>query len=171
MNKELWLLRHGKSDRDTDVEDLLRPLTKRGKNAARDMGVWMRQQQLIPDLILSSPANRALSTATLAASSLGIKTSAIRQDPRLYFQGIEQIKAVLGEIPLQYRHILLVGHNPDWEDLLLDLAGSVDMPEDGKLMPTAALARLAMPNDWRKLPPSCARLLSITRARQLPDLL
>lgn len=170
MNKELWLLRHGKSDRHTDVDDVLRPLTKRGKNAALKMGRWMHRQHLIPDLILSSPANRALTTAALAAEGLCIKATAIRQDRRLYFQGLTQIKTVLAEIPLQYRHILLVGHNPDWEDLLLDLAGPITTPENGKLMPTAALARLSMPDDWRELNPNCGKLLALTLAKQLPDL-
>jgi len=169
MNKELWLLRHGKSDRDVIMDDFDRPLKKRGKQDARRMGNWMKQQQLIPDVIVCSPANRAMATAKLAAAELGIEAATIRQDQRLYFQGIEQLKAVSADYLTQHRRILLVGHNPDLEDLTLDLTGPAAMTEATKLLPTAALARLLLTNDHHNLKSGCAQLLSITRVKDLSE--
>ena len=64
---------------------------------------------------------------------------------------------------------MLTGHNPGVEVLLDWLTGGVvPVPEDGKLMPTATLAVLQMPDDWRTLQAGCARLDSITRPGTLP---
>jgi phosphohistidine phosphatase len=66
--------------------------------------------------------------------------------------------------------VLLVGHNPGFADLLALLVpqDELEVPKDGKLMPTATLARLAMPDDWSRLGAGNARLLSLTRPRSLP---
>jgi phosphohistidine phosphatase len=64
---------------------------------------------------------------------------------------------------------MLVGHNPGLEELLVWLAGEVvPVPEDGKLLPTATLARLRMPADWQVLTAGCARLDTVTRSTSLP---
>jgi len=64
--------------------------------------------------------------------------------------------------------VMLVGHNPGLEQLLLHLAGeTVTRPADGKLLTTTALAWLAMPGDWHDLPRGSATLLSLTRPRDL----
>ncbi|MGZ8225664.1 MAG: SixA phosphatase family protein [Methylococcaceae bacterium] len=169
MKRELWLLRHGKSNRDVVMDDVDRPLKKRGKRAARLMGEWLKQRQLMPDKVLSSPANRAYSTAKIVCEAIGIDNHAIQQEVRLYFQGFEQIKRVLTENAGQSRHILLVGHNPDLEDLLIDLVGKANVPVADKLLPTAAFARIAMPDDWSNLETGCAQLLSITYAKSLSE--
>lgn len=67
MPRELLLLRHGKSDWDTDTDDFNRPLKDRGKRGAQRVGVWLLRQGLLPDLVIASPAERALVTAENAA--------------------------------------------------------------------------------------------------------
>lgn len=168
MSRELWLLRHGKSDREAQVIDFERPLRKRGKLAAQRVGTWMKQQHLVPDVVLSSPAKRAYDTAKIVCAALGIDESAVHQDKRLYFQGVDLLKTVLSECPEQSGRVLLVGHNPDFEDMLFDLVGALSLPDTDKLLPTAALARLTMPGDWRRLTAGCAQLVSITYAKSLP---
>ena len=169
MSRELWLLRHGKSDREVEMIDFDRPLKKRGKKAAERVGRWMKQQTYIPDVIISSPAKRAFDTATLAYRAIGGDERYIRQDKRLYFQGIGVLKIVLAECASECQKVLLVGHNPDFEALLIYLVGINNMPNEDKLFPTATLARLAMPDNWHKLDKGCAKLLSITYAKTLPD--
>jgi len=71
MSRELLLLRHGKSDWNSGVTDFRRPLKDRGKRGAQRMGTWLWQQDLRPDLILSSPAERALTTAHKCCKSMG----------------------------------------------------------------------------------------------------
>jgi phosphohistidine phosphatase len=169
MSRELWLLRHGKSDRNTSIDDFDRPLNKRGKRAARRMGNWLQQQRLIPDGMISSPAKRALATAKIVHEALAVEALEIAEDKRLYQEGFERLKAVLAECPADARRVLLVGHNPDLEDLLINLAGADNLPDVDKLIPTTALVRLVMPDDWSRLDAGCARLLSITSPKSLPD--
>jgi phosphohistidine phosphatase len=170
MSRELWLLRHGKSDRDhLAMDDFDRPLKKRGKLAARRIGAWLQHQNLIPDRLISSPAKRAITTAKLVHSAIDVETLAIKQDRRLYQEGFEHLKTVLSECPSGAKRVLLVGHNPELEDLLIYLAGAANLPDTDKLLPTAALARLIMPDDWSHLGAGCAKLLSITCAKYLPE--
>jgi phosphohistidine phosphatase len=168
MNRELWLLRHAKSDWRLNNDDFERPLNKRGKRAARQMGAWMRQHQLVPDFVVSSPASRACETAEMICAALGLATQAIHRDKRLYEQGLAGLKAALAGCPVQAERILLIGHNPALEALLIDLAGNAAMPDTDKLLPTAALARLIIFCEWHRLKAGCGELLSITHARNLP---
>ena len=63
--------------------------------------------------------------------------------------------------------VILIGHNPGLEDLLRFLLGDeVETPADGKLLPTATVARLEMPKDWEKLTAGCARLLELRRPQR-----
>lgn len=168
MNRLLMLMRHGKSDWNVEADDYDRPLKKRGKRAAERMGVWLVQQDLIPDHIISSPAERAADTATRVAKALGLKRHSIYFDARIYEAGTEELLATLADSPAQSQRALLIGHNPGLELLLQYLhGGRIDYPEDGKLMPTAALAVLAMPEDWSRLEAGAARLQSIIRASSL----
>jgi len=169
MTRELLLLRHGKSDWGTDVDDYHRPLKDRGKRGAQRVGVWLAQQGQVPDHIVSSPAERALVTAQKTCKVMGNGDQGIQQDIRIYAAGIEELLAVLSDCPQDAGRVMLVGHNPGLEELLVWLAGeTIPLPEDGKLLPTATLARLQMPADWRALVAGCARLDSITRPETLP---
>ena len=170
MTRELLLLRHGKSDWSTGVDDYHRPLVDRGKRGAQRIGVWLAQQRLIPDLIVSSPAERALVTAQKACKAMGSGDAGILQDRRIYMAGVDELLEVLGDCPQDAARVMLVGHNPGLEDVLVWLASpGVPVPEDGKLLPTATLARLQMPADWQTLVAGCARLESITRPGTLPE--
>jgi phosphohistidine phosphatase len=169
MTRELLLFRHGKSDWGAGVDDYHRPLMDRGKRGAQRVGVWLAQQGMIPDLIVASPAERALVTAQKACKAMGNGDAGIQQDRRIYMAGVDELLAVLADCPQDAGRVMLVGHNPGLEDLLAWLASpAVPVPEDGKLLPTATLARLQMPADWRVLVAGCARLESITRPGTLP---
>jgi len=166
--RELWLLRHGKSDREVACADVDRPLKPRGRRAAQRLGEWLNEHRSRPDLIITSPARRALNTAQLVSDALGLHDQPT-QEPRLYFQGIDAIKHVLAECPTTTKRILLVGHNPDFEELLTDLIGEDNLPDAEKLLPTAALARLEMPDEWNELKTDCAKLIDILYPKTLPE--
>jgi phosphohistidine phosphatase len=169
MTRELLLLRHGKSDWSTGVDDYHRPLKDRGKRDAQRIGVWLAQQKMIPDLIVTSSAERALVTAQKACKAMGDGDQGIRSDKRIYAAGLDELIEVLGDCPQDAGRVMLVGHNPGLEGLLDWLAcEAVPVPDDGKLLPTATLARLQMPADWQVLTAGCARLDSITRPGTLP---
>jgi phosphohistidine phosphatase len=170
MSRELLLLRHGKSEWPDGIDDFYRPIADRGKRGAQRMAVWLQRNDLMPDLIISSPAERALVTAEKTCKAMGMGAGAIIQDKRLYLGELDELLAVLADCPKKPRRTLMVGHNPGLEELLLYLAGSSNnLPADGKLLPTATLARLAMPGKWKRLPSNCARLESITRPDTLPE--
>lgn len=170
MTRELLILRHGKSDWSTGDEDYYRPLKERGLRNAGQVGSWLARQGTLPDLVVTSPATRALTTARLACDAMGNGSLAIREDRRIYAGGVRDLLEVLGACPQEARRVLLVGHNPGLEDLLRWLAGAdIPVPGDGKLLPTAALARLSMPDDWTQLPSACARLDGVTRPAALPE--
>lgn len=171
MTRELLLLRHGKSDWRVDTDDYHRPLKKRGKKGAQQIGNWLIQQQRLPDYILSSPATRAMDTTRRCCRAMQRQPEQIHPAPSIYLADVATLLAVLSEVPVEAQRVLLTGHNPGLEELLLYLAQPpVPIPGDGKLLPTATLARLQMPDDWRHLQPGCARLLQIQRAGELaPD--
>lgn len=167
MGRELLLLRHGKSDRHVESADIDRPLKKRGRRGAKRIGLWLWEEGLIPDLVLSSSAERAKATAYLVCENLSIKKEDIQLDRRLYGKGVDSLRTVLADSPQDARRVLLIGHNPELEALLVELVGLVNLPQAEKLMPTATLARLEMPDDWTHLEAGCAKLLSITIAKTL----
>jgi phosphohistidine phosphatase len=169
MKRELLLLRHGKSDWGAGVDDYHRPLKDRGKRGAQRIGVWLAQQKLVPDLIIASPAERALVTARKTCKAMGNGDQGIHRDKRIYAAGLDELLEVLGDCPQDAGRVMLVGHNPGLEELLDWLTSeAVPVPDDGKLLPTATLARLQMPADWQELTAGCARLDSITRHGTLP---
>ena len=164
MTRELLLLRHGKSDWSAGTDDFYRPLKKRGKRGARLIAEWLTQQGLVPDHIISSSATRAVDTAHRVRKALNLLTPGICTDERIYGAAREQLLDVLTGCPPQANRVLLVGHNPGLEDLLLYLVPTPPMiPANGKLLPTAALAQLLMPDEWQSITGGSARLLNLTR--------
>ncbi len=170
MHIELLLMRHGKSDWSRAVDDFRRPLKKRGRRGAQRIGAWLRQQGLLPDHVVSSPAERASATARLTCEAVGLPVERIVYDERIYEAGINALLQVLADTPAKTERVLLVGHNPGLENLLIYLADQpVVLPDDANLMPTATLARFRLAGDWQSLDAGAGRLLSITRGRNLPD--
>lgn len=168
MTKELLILRHGKSDWSTNDNDFERPLKKRGKRESQRLGLWMLQQQLVPDFILTSPAVRAVSTAKKVCKSMGIPTSYIHNDSRIYGANSDTLKKIIQQLPKQVHRVLMIGHNPGLEDLVLKLANkTIAMPEDYNLLPTATLAHFKLKNDFSELVNHSAILQNITSASSL----
>lgn len=169
MARELLLLRHGKSDWNQDTDDFHRPLKDRGKRGAQRMGVWLQQQGLVPDYIISSTAVRAIETARKLCKAMGLDIEQIKQERRIYATDGSSLLRILQECPKKAQRVMMVGHNPGLEDLLIQLSKKkIPLPSDGNLLPTATLAHLKLPGEWKKLSPGCATLESITRPKSLP---
>jgi phosphohistidine phosphatase len=169
MSRELLVLRHGKSDWSTDAaSDFERPLAERGRKAVKRMGRWLREQQLLPDYVVSSPAKRAKQTVLRACKFAGIPKTLIVWDEDIYEADVPDLLQVLAQCPQDKKRVMIVGHNPGFEDLVAYLGGDrIEIPPNGKLMPTAALARLELPDRWKALEHGRALSLSITRVRDL----
>lgn len=136
--KTLYLVRHAKSSRDDfTVPDRQRPLETRGERDAAKMGRRLLQRHGKPDLIVSSPALRALATAKLMAEGLDYKLKHLVIDERLYAAAMETLIAVIEEIDDKLESVMLVGHNPGFTDLAHHFSSDISH------MPTCAVAVLA----------------------------
>ena len=169
MSRELLLLRHAKSNwKIKTPRDFDRPLADRGLRDAPRMGAWLYREGVLPGLIMSSPAVRARETALKVCKALDLKKKSIRWEPRLYEADLPTLLEILAGLDADQKSVLLVGHNPGLESLLRFLVGNdLEEPEDGKLLPTAALARLEMPTDWSVLEFGRANLIRLVRPKQL----
>jgi phosphohistidine phosphatase len=166
--RRLVVLRHAKSARPSDVPDHDRPLAPRGRRDAPAAGRALAAADCLPDLALCSTAVRARQTWELAAAQWGTPPP-VRHDPRLYAADAPGLLAVVRETPPQVGTLLLVGHNPGLEDLVLDLAGDGldDTIERVRAkFPTSALAVLSWRGTgWPELAPGAALLTWVTVPR------
>jgi phosphohistidine phosphatase len=170
MSRHLLILRHAKSAWDSETAtDFERPLAKRGQRDAPRMGQWLSQQDLIPDYVVSSPALRAKQTTLKVCEATKIDATRLHWDNRIYEASPGTLLQVLANCPESAPVVLLVGHNPGLELLLRYLCDDIPFPADGKLLPTATLAHVAMPDDWIQLDPRVGRLRSLIRPRSLVD--
>lgn len=162
--RQLLLLRHAKSDWSHATADFDRPLNRRGTGDASRIGLWMHQQQLTPDLVIASPAQRAKETTLLVTQELGIHETALQWEPRVYEASVETLLDLVRSIPNTASRTLLVGHNPGIESLLHYLVGG-DIPTTprGKGITTASLAQLEIPDTVEKIQHHCAQLQQLIR--------
>ena len=168
MSRQLFILRHGKSDWNYAASDFDRPLKKRGKQDAKNLGAWLLQQNQLPDYIVCSPAKRARQTAEKLCDQIGFSTQLLEYDQQIYAAELEDLLSVLSNCPDDAERIMLVGHNPGLEELLEYLHnGTLEIAADGKLLPTSTLALLTIPVSWDSLSCNCAILSSIIRPETL----
>ena len=133
--KTLFLVRHAKSSRDEPaLQDKDRPLNDRGKRDAPKMGKRLAKREVTPDLILSSPARRALKTAQIIAKKLDYKRSDIVVEERLYATGADDLLRVIHKVGAKRKSIMLVGHNPELTVLAHRLSSKITH------LPTCAVA-------------------------------
>ena len=111
--KKLYLVRHAKSSWKHDgVLDMDRPLKGRGIRDAYNSAQWLTEEDDLPQLILSSPATRALHTALIFAKGIGYPITDIRLVEELYEADIDDLNEVVTNLDDQYQVVMLFGHNP-----------------------------------------------------------
>jgi phosphohistidine phosphatase len=124
--KSLILVRHAKSSRDDPtLADRERPLNKRGLHDAPAMGKRLASRHGKLDLIRSSPALRALTTAQLIADEIDYKRENIVVDERLYASSAENLLAIVRALDDKLDRIMLVGHNPEFSEFAHRLSSDV----------------------------------------------
>jgi phosphohistidine phosphatase len=164
MTHRLLLLRHAKSSwDDPELDDHDRPLAKRGRRAAEDVGGLLRESGLAPDLVLCSTATRTRQTLEL----LGIGGADVRLEDRLYGAGEDELLDLVRELPEGAATVLVIGHNPGLHDLALRLATAASGPAADHLrgrFPTAALAVFEA-DGWAELARGGGRLDSYVTPR------
>lgn len=169
MNKKIYILRHAKSDWSTDTPtDFERPLNKRGMRNASEMGQWMATQGIIPDVVICSTAQRARQTITRVCTAMGIDESNIEYNSELYLASLDELLSAIRSLPEQIESVMLVGHNPGLEELLIYLVGSTAaISIDRKILPTATLAQLKLSSTWLEAKRGSASMITLTRPKEL----
>jgi phosphohistidine phosphatase len=115
--KTLTLVRHAKSSwKDTSLSDRDRPLNKRGKRDAPEMGRRIAAAGIRPSLIISSPAVRAWTTARIVADAIGYPREFLQRDKNLYLASVDGILDVIVAQDNGFNSLMLVGHNPGFTD-------------------------------------------------------
>ena len=133
--KTLFLIRHAKSSWEyTALPDKDRPLGDRGRRDAPKMGKRLAKRDVKPDLILSSPARRALKTAEIIAKKLNYKRRNIVVDDRLYAGAVRDLLEVVHKLSDNLERVILFGHAPELTELAHSLSSEIIH------MPTCAVA-------------------------------
>jgi phosphohistidine phosphatase len=145
--KTLYIIRHAKSSWDDPFQDDFdRPLNKRGKKDAPRMGKRLKEMKIHADLLLSSPAERALSTCLLIAEKIGYALGNVHTDQRLYHAGEEQLLSVVHGFNDANDQIIIFGHNPG----LTDFANRLSAEAVTDNIPTCGILALRFPvNSWK----------------------
>lgn len=164
--KELIIMRHAKSDWDTESQsDFDRPLNERGKLAAPVIAQEFINRNIVPDKIFSSTAIRAKETAKLVAKKLNIELKAIEFDMRFYFGVKADYLQFIQQIPNEINRALIIGHNPHIENIVNILAQN---KEKSEAMPTAAAAYFVFETEnWNKVLPNLGILNFILKPKEL----
>ena len=115
MERKLFIIRHGKSSWENEgLDDIDRPLAERGIRSAHDMAQRLSEMGLVPDLILSSPASRALNTALIMSRVWTLEPGALQIHDNLYDAFIKEIEQVVASAPDDVLNLAIFGHNPSF---------------------------------------------------------
>ena len=158
----LYVLRHGKSDWGTGDPDHERPLNERGVRASVAIGEALRRAREQPDLILSSSAVRALTTAGLVREAAGwdVPLDTTRD---LYDTSVDGTLSVLSDVGGDMERLMIVGHQPAWGEVVGYLTGA------RVTMKTGAVAALDTDAGWKTLREDCCTIGFVLHPRLFTD--
>lgn len=145
--KTLYLLRHAKSSwQNTRLDDFERPLLEKGLKRSKLMIDYMLEHEVGVDLIVSSPAIRALATAEIFARALNYPVENIKQEKKMYFGDSDSYYEQFFDVPKHVNSMMLVGHNPSITTFANQfLESKIDY------LPTSGLISISFDTDqWEK---------------------
>lgn len=144
--KTLLLMRHGKSSWKYDqYSDHDRPLAKRGRTDVPRMAMLIRDEDLVPDIILSSSAKRARETTELFIDASGFDGLAYYYRS-IYHGDVGDYLELIQDIDNRYEIVMIVGHNPGMEELLSNLTEFMEW------LPTSSIAQVSFTfKEWKSV--------------------
>ena len=155
--KRLYIVRHAKSSwAEPGLADFDRPLNKRGKHDAPAMGKRLAEAGVDPDLMISSPAKRAMSTAKKIADEIGYPRKQIQPEDEIYGAGPSTIVEVVRRVDDAHDSVMIFGHNPTFTDVANQLGGtSIDN------LPTCAIVCIDFQTEsWKDISEASATHVS-----------
>lgn len=115
MERKLFIIRHAKSSWDhPGLDDIDRPLADRGIRNAGEMAERLLARGLVPELLLTSPANRAMNTALIMSKIWGLDPEDLQIHEALYDAHISDIAGVVSGVPAEIAKLAIFGHNPSF---------------------------------------------------------
>ena len=165
VSRNLLVLRHAKSDWGAGTHaDIDRPLNTRGRTTARLMGRFLAASRQTPDAVICSPAMRTRRTVALAMEAGGWHCP-VRVADALYGEGVDATLAELRKELDAHETILVVGHQPTWQELVERSIGGGQIG-----FPTACLARVDFPCDrWEDVVPGQGTLVYLVPPKLFPE--
>jgi phosphohistidine phosphatase len=153
--KKLFLVRHAKSDKDNPIlPDYDRPLNERGYKDARAFSTKIKKSIGVPELIISSPAIRGISTALLFMEVFEMDPQKMILDKSLYESSVPDYLKVIRNMDNSYSSIMLFGHNPT----ITTLANSLAKPFTDNV-PTCGIIGIEFEiKDWKDVQPDSGNL-------------
>lgn len=154
--KNLWLIRHAKSSwNQGDLQDSFRPLNERGYRDAPEMATRVKKAGIIPELIITSPAIRAYSTAMIFADVMRYPHNEIKIISKLYGATVSGYLSTIQTLPDQYTNVFLFAHNPTISQTLEVLAGM-----EHQELPTCGIAHIQFMHDsWAECAAKSGKLM------------
>jgi len=155
--RTIYLVRHAKSSwKNAELDDIDRPLNGRGVRNAYEMAGRLEQQNIVPDILVTSPAIRAAHTAIIFARVLGYPGTKIRFNEDLYGVASHQFLEIIQEIKDSRKTAMLFSHNPGVTNLANDLVGNEAEIEN---VPTSGIVCVEYNvNSWSKIKPYTGKL-------------
>ncbi|MCH2199193.1 MAG: histidine phosphatase family protein [Flavobacteriales bacterium] len=154
MKRSLILIRHAKSSWNNErLDDKDRPLNKRGERDCPHMARHLAGSEACPDMIVSSHALRAHTTAKAYAAAFGIADDAIKLDERIYEAPVSRLVEVINDFSDGHSSVIMFGHNPGFSYLTQYLTGELIQ------MPTNGVVKIEMDVDsWQYIGTNCGSL-------------
>lgn len=161
--KKLFIIRHAKSSWATpSLADRQRPLNNRGFRDAPFMAKLLQKTGVKPDLILSSPAKRAYTTACFFAEAFRIPEKDIQKDDRIYHAFPSDVVDIIQNLPEDIETVLLFGHNPTFTSVANKYADQTILN-----MPTCSIAHVeADISDWNDFNKGTASMVAFHYPKQ-----
>lgn len=164
--RSLFIMRHAKSSWDDPAQkDFDRTLNERGRKDATEMGRRLKKRGVKPDLVVSSPAVRALKTAKDVSKELDYPEKNIVQQPDMYEADIDTIVHIIRNLDDAYQNVMLFGHNPAFTGIIGYLTNQfIDN------VPTAGVVEISfdLPT-WKQVTRQSGRLVAFDYPKNLTD--
>ncbi|NTU67773.1 MAG: phosphohistidine phosphatase [Chlorobiaceae bacterium] len=139
--KTLYIVRHAHAGwSNANLPDFERTLSGKGRLEAGEMAHRLHEAGARPDVIISSPATRALETAGIFGDIMGFGSEHIRDEPAIYSGNVDALAGIVSRLPQEYQSAMLFGHNP-----AVSLYGSWLTGKQLGQMDTCGILRLELP--------------------------